>query len=337
MSRLETVIKGLKSAWIKVETSLRRQRWKEVLIFFSFLLLSLSLLILQNMNREYETELSIPVRYADIPVDIAFEQELPDKINVHIKDKGSVLLKYSFGRKILPMEVTQKNMTDRQGILYVKQGDIESHIQKALAGTTTIIRVSPQQIEVPFGKQDQKRVPVAFNGSVYPDVGYGVSGRIMISPALVSVYASESLLDSIAEISTVYLEVNNAKKTVTQEIKLKEITGVIFEPATVSVTIPVEEFTEKSLDIPIVCINVPSDYVIRTFPSVVEVRCNVPLSRYRDVSADDFSIQVEFEELDQSTSGMLPLKLTKMPDWVRNYTLTPDRFEFVFEQNRSYD
>ncbi len=104
-----------------------------------------------------------------------------------------------------------------------------------------------------------------------------------------------------------------------------------------TITIPIEEYTEKTLEIPVTCPNLPRRYTLRTFPSVVKVSCNVPLSRFKDVSADDFEIRVSFTDLEQSTSGTLPLLLNKKPSWVDAATISPDRIEFILEQTKSND
>jgi YbbR-like protein. len=332
MSRLGTVIERIKSVWEKIKTSLRRQRWREVLIFCLFLSLSLGFWVLQSMNQEYEMELSVPVRYKDFPKDIVFKQSLPERVNVRVKDKGNVLLNYSLARNFRPIEITENNLNSTEKIVTVTQSEIESHLQKSLAVTTYVIDFSPSQLDVSYSQQFQKSVPITFKGFVNPRSGYGVSGEIVTSPSVVMIYTDKTRLDSIKSISTIYTEVRNVKSSVTQKIKLEEIEGVIFEPTEVSLTIPIEEFTEKTLEIPIVCVNVPVGYTVRTFPTTVMVRSSVPLSKYKDLSERGFTIDVEFADMEQSISGMLPLKLTTKPDWISTHTLIPDKFEFVLER-----
>ncbi len=95
---------SFKSARMKINAFLRRQRWKEALIFFFFVLLSLGFWLLQSLQQEYEIEISIPVRYKNIPPDISFTETPPQEIIAKVKDKGSVLLNYSFGRSFAPIE-----------------------------------------------------------------------------------------------------------------------------------------------------------------------------------------------------------------------------------------
>ena len=54
MSQLDRINQSFKSARIKINAFLRRQRWKEALIFFSFVLLSFGFWLLQSLQQEYE-------------------------------------------------------------------------------------------------------------------------------------------------------------------------------------------------------------------------------------------------------------------------------------------
>ncbi|MDD2437931.1 MAG: CdaR family protein [Massilibacteroides sp.] len=332
MLRLETERIKIKSVLIKIKTFLHRRRWEEVLIFFSFLLLSFGFWILQSLNEEYETEIRIPVRYEQIPAEIAFAQNPPKEIVVSIKDKGNVLLNYSFGKNFSPVIVDYKKDKDKKDELLVSQAEIESHIQKELFNTTQINSFTPTQIKVKTSKRKQKKVPIRFNGSVLPSNGYGIADKIAISPKRMNIYSSQNILDSISEIKTIYVNIINAKKNITKTVSLEEMPGVVFDQPNVSLSIPIEEFTEKTLNIPIVCTGIPHNYIVRTFPPLIKVNCNVPLSKYKKLNEDSFSIRIKFENLEQQISGLLPVELEKKPDWIQNYTLVPDKIEFIIEQ-----
>lgn len=337
MTRLETENKRIKSALIKIKAFLHRQSWKEVLIFFLFLLLSLGFWILQSMNEEYEVEIAIPVRYKDVPADVAFAQVPPKEIVVFVKDKGNVLLNYSIGRTISPIEVDYKKALNKDKELHVSQQEIEAHLMKHLFTTTQLHRFSPLSIEVPTSKKKNKRVPVIFNGSVLPSDGYGLADKITISPTSINVYSTQNVLDSITEVRTSYTDIKNIKKSITRNFSLEPIQGVTFEQSNVAVSILVEEFTEKTLDIPVVCTNIPAKHIVRLFPPTIEVNCNVPLSKYKNLTEDDFSIRIKYDELEQHLSGSIPISLNEKPDWIQTYTLVPNKVEFIIEQNIAHD
>lgn len=337
MSGLETIKHPFKSVRIKARAFLRRQRWKEAMVFFCFLLLSLGFWLLQSLQQEYEIEITIPVRYKNIPADIAFSSAVPSEIKARIKDKGSVLLNYSFGRTFAPIEANMKDTKEKKGTLLILKKEIENDILKQLISTTNLISFEPQQIDADYSKRMNKEVPVVFNGSVQAEAGFQESGDITIHPPTINIYASKTVLDTIREVKTVFTEIKKGNKTIVRNIQLQKIDGATLDPSVVAVTIPIEEFTEKTLNIPVVCLNIPPHFTVRMFPAEVKVTCSVPLSKFKDLSEEGFAIQFSFADLEQNVSGSIPIKLSQKPDWVRTATLTPDKVEFILEQNNRND
>lgn len=339
MSELDRKESPFKSVLHKIKAFLRRQKWREAFIFFCFFLLSLGFWALQSLQQEYEIGITIPVKYKNIPADISLVGEVPEEIRVQVRDKGSVLLNYSFGRKFVPIECNFKgvNTLSESGSFILQQKDIESDIQKQLIASTSLVSYSPHQIDLRFSKRAQKEVAVLFNGRVSTEQGYQFSGDITIEPAYVMMYAAGTMLDTIMQIETDYVEFKKATKTITRVLPLQKIKGAAYDPESVTITIPIEEFTEKELEIPIVVKDVPNQYILRLFPASVKVLSNIPLSRFNEVTADQFEIVVPFDSLEQNLSGIHTIELTEMPDWINSASIRPDRIEFIIEQKRTYN
>ena len=139
MSRLGQIKQTFKSVRIEIKAFLRRQQWKEALIFFCFILLAFGFWLLQSLQQEYEIDIKIPVKYKNVPPDISFTETPPEAITVKVKDKGSVLLNYSFGRSFAPIEANMKTQPEKTGKLVISRKDIESEIKKHLIATTSLL------------------------------------------------------------------------------------------------------------------------------------------------------------------------------------------------------
>jgi hypothetical protein len=283
------------------------------------------------MQEEYEIQLKIPVSYKNMPKDMAFVQAPPSEISVRIRDKGSVLLNYTLGQKKASIAVNMQETPGPNQTLLLSARDIEGIIMKELIPSTNLLSFDPQQIETHYSKLKKKKLPVRFDGEIHTGPGFQVSGEIVITPPVTDVFAGDVVLEPLTSVSTVYTEIDNGKKTITRKLKLRKIDGATFSPDVVSVVIPIEEYTEKTLEIPVVCNHVPQGYAIRMFPSVVKVTCNVPLSLFKELSERDFSVEVAANP-EQNESGMLPVRLTKKPGQVDRVTLSRDSIEFILEQ-----
>lgn len=334
MERLEHIKQSFKSVWGKVKAVLYRYQWRQVLIFLFFVLLSFGFWILQSLQEEYEIRISVPIRYRNMPVGIAFADDPPSEITARLRDKGSVLLNYSIGQKLSSIDIDMKGIRSHDGTLVFSEKDIESAIMKQLIATTNLVSFIPQRINEPYSALVNRKIPVAFDGDIRTNAGYALSGEIGIDPPVVDAYATEGVLDTIHFIRTVHTEINKGNKRIQRKVQLQKIGGVTIEPNTVYVTIPIEEYTEKTLEVHVRSRNVPRDYTIRMFPSTVKLSCAVPLSRFKELTEDQFEVEI-LVDLEQSVSGSLTVQLTKKPDWVDQVNISPKSVEFILEPNHA--
>lgn len=336
MSWFKNIVRTYHTVLEDIKAFLHRQRWKEALIFSCFVLLSFGFWLLQSLQQEYETDMSIPIRYNNVPDDIIFTNKVPQAISIRIKDKGSALLNYTIGQKFRSITVDMTGVSKESGKFVIDKKFIEAEIQKQVLATTTLYSIDPQSITLRFGMRKDREFPVVFQGNIQTEKGFLVSSDIQISPSHITVYASDSILNSIQEIKTVYTEIKNGKKNITRVVGLQPIEGTNFETNNVSVTIPIEEYTEKTLLIPVNITGVPANYKIRTFPQEVEVACNIPISRFKELTEDMFAIEIPYTQLEENVSGTIDVQVSKKPDWVRYCHVSPAKIEFLLEQNISF-
>ncbi|HBK29365.1 MAG TPA: hypothetical protein DDZ04_06290 [Parabacteroides sp.] len=331
MSRLNRMSEAFKSVSIGIKAFLHRQRWKEALIFSCFVLLSFGFWVLQSLQGEYETDLSIPIRYVNVPAYLTFDSELPKSIDLHVRDKGSALLNYSVEKRMRTINIDLSKLSTDKNEYVVGTQFLQSEIQQLLLATTKLYSFRPQRLTLNYGLRSSKDVPVMFDGEVQTPGGFLLSGDISTMPAMVTIYGSQKTLDTINCVKTVHVEVKKAKKTITKDVALKSIPGVTMHTESVSVIIPVEEYTEKSIDIPVRITGVPDIYTVRTFPQSVTVSCNIPISKFKELTQELVAVDLPFKMLEENVSGTLNVDLSSKPKWVKSYSIAPKRIEFLLE------
>ena len=84
----------LKSITRRINYYSRRQRWKDIFIFLSFVLLAAGFWMLQHLQREYEQTLSIPLRYRGVPSEWILSEHNPKSLHVTLRAKVTPLLYY---------------------------------------------------------------------------------------------------------------------------------------------------------------------------------------------------------------------------------------------------
>ena len=108
--------------------------------------------------------------------------------------------------------------------------------------------------------------------------------------------------------------------------------GVKFVPSAIQMTLPVDIYTEKTVEVPLHGINFPADKVLRAFPSKVQVTFQVGVSRFRQITAEDFHINVSYEELLDLGASKYTVKLRSIPEGVSHVRFYPEQVDFLIEQ-----
>ena len=108
--------------------------------------------------------------------------------------------------------------------------------------------------------------------------------------------------------------------------------GVKFVPSSIEMMLPVDIYTEKTVEVPLRGVNFPADKVLRAFPSKVQVTFQVGLSHFRQINADDFHIYVSYEELLRLGSDKYTVKIKNLPKGVSQVRFNPAQVDFLIEQ-----
>ena len=167
-------------------------------------------------------------------------------------------------------------------------------------------------------------------GRVSPGQQYYISDTIF-NPAQVTVYAPQGALDTVKAAYTKFVEETQIEDTLRRQVELVGSRGVKFVPDVVELVLPVDIYTEKSVEVPIEGINFPAGKTLRAFPSKVKVTFHVGLSKYLDIKPDDFRVLVSYEELRKLEGEKYQVKLKKQPQGVSQVRIYPSQIDFLIE------
>ena len=304
-------------------------------MFFGFVLLASGFWALQYFHDRFEFEVPIKVNYAHVPAGIVLSGNSPQEITFYVQDKGSAYLAYLVRKKQQPLfiDIDLSAIAPDKTFYVVEQSVLRNLAGEKLSATTQIKSVSPDKIEINYSRLAQKELPVTIHGTISPASGYMFLDSILIEPAQVVVYGSKNTLDTLKEIETAPLKYTNIDKDWTVFADLKTTKGLYIPVKKVKLSAAVEEYTEKSFELPVVCNNLPSNRKIHFFPSAVELNVKVYLSKYSQLSKSNFEIAVDYNDLKDRGSANYSLTLTRKPAWLKSYRIVPDVIEFLIEQN----
>lgn len=304
---------------------------REFFIFLFFFFIASGFWLLQTLNNDYETEFSIPVKLRGVPNNIVITLEPNSELRVKVRDKGTVLLNYILGKNFYPVTLNFSDYTGADNHVKVFASQFGKKILNQLNASTRLLSMKPDTLEYYYSTGASKLVPVKLRGTVGAGRQYYLSDTIF-RPDSVLVYASTDVLDTITAAYTQRVKLENISDTLKQQVSLLNQKGVKFVPASIEMLLPVDIYTEKTVEVPLRGVNFPANKVLRAFPSKVQVLFQVGLSRFRQIDASDFRIHVSYEELLDLGSDKYTVKLKNTPKGVSHVRFNPEQVDFLIEQ-----
>ena len=305
---------------------------KEFLVFLFFFLVSSAFWVMMAVKDTMEREIVIPVRMVNVPKNVVITENI-DQIRVTIRDNGyNIIGFYLDNDRVIEVNFHDFSKTE-EGKVSVSSSELHKVVKSKLGRSAEILSIKPDKIEMYYNYGDYKIVPVKLYGSVTPADNY-VLAFSRIKPDSVKVYASTSRLAKIDSVKTSYVRISDVSGQVTKVLSLQKISGVKFEPSNVTLETHAEVKVETTTEVPIRAINVPEGMVMRTFPPRVTVSYVVMESMAKSITEDDFSVVVDYNDLDTSIEQQsLPLRLMKAPNMAKRVKLPFTNVDYLLESN----
>lgn len=306
-------------------------RWnKQANAFLFFLLLSAAFWLFTMLNEETKDEISIPVELINVPQNVVITTATAQNVQVTVRDKGFFLLRYKFRKDFTPLTIDFNNYRSTSGYINIAASDLLKQISQQLASSTQISGLRPQQIEYYFNYGESKRLPVKIRGEFEPADMTFVSS-IRYAPDSVMVFAKHEVLDTMQAAYTDFVSMKGLTANKQIHTTFAAIPGVKYEPDSVGISVSIDRYIEKTVQVPVEQVNFPATKILRTFPSNVNVTFQVGMKMYKKITDKSFVIAVDYEDIRQNTSPRFPLMLRSIPDGVRHAHITPSEVDYVIE------
>lgn len=307
------------------------EKSREFFIFLFFFLVAGGFWLLQTLNNDYEAEFAIPVRLRKVPDNIILTSEPASKLHISVKDKGTVLLNYMLGKSFYPVTIDFTEYLNEDSHVKIPASRFVNEVMGQMKASTQLLSIDPDTLEYIYSTGASKRVPVRLNGSLKADRQYFFSDTLF-QPDSVTAYAPEFMLDTIHAAYTQYVALENISDTIYQQLLLQAQRGVKLVPSSIQMILPVDIYTEKTVEVSLQGVDFPIDKTLRAFPSKVQITFQVGVSRFRDITADDFHIDVSYEELQSLGTNKYTVKLQNIPQGVSHVRINPEQVDFLIEQ-----
>ena len=314
----------------KIGDSLLKLFRGDFLVFLLFLAITFFFWWSQTMSQNFQTVMRVPVQLSDVPDDIRVTMPPVRHITVSLSGKGSSLRKS--GRRgshhVLYVSNSAFNMV--QGHASLSTLGLRDSITALLPSSVTIRSVSPDSLVYQYALQHGVMLPVEFGGSIESQDQFFLE-RIEFNPD--SILAKVLLSDTASHRAVVDAgQIVISSDTITHTVPIKRESGVIYSQDDVLMTVLSQQYTEKSLEIPIAGVNFPDFVTLKAFPSKAVVTFWVKMSEYDRVTASDFHVVVDYNDIAGSEASKARLRIFSQPANVRNVRLQTRTVDYLMER-----
>jgi hypothetical protein len=313
------------------------QNRETLLTLFICLVLATALWFINALSKDYLTTLAFPVEYVDLPRNKFITNNPPDKFNLRINTQGFTLIKYKLIKSFKPLLIHVEDIVSdaepsAKSPFVISTKNLSEKVSSQLSMDVQLLEITPGVLTLAFDSLDVKRVPIASNVEMGFKPRYGLAAPVTFEPSHVTVTGPHELILQIDSVHTVPEIFKNVGASFRQKIALIIPRQLYIEPDRVILRADIDEFTERTITIPVWINNQPDSIKVRLFPREVEVRFVIGLSSYTQIKPEDFSLFVSWEDIELN-KPQLQVKVKAQPSMVNNVKIIPENVEYLIEKN----
>ena len=304
---------------------------KKLNTYALFLFISFSFWFLSMLSKTHETTLSVAVNYKNYPTDLVEINSSIDFIEARVKAPGfSIVFYHFFNFKTLKLDyeiANSKPIKNGKNLFWILNSKREK-VAEILGSSMEIMDLSPERLIVPFANKTKKEVPIKLFDDITLKSEYWLSSEIQLNPEKITIYGDQNVLDSLTEISTELLKLDNVFENTSIKVDLIIPEGLQTKETELSVTINVEQFIEQKMTQKVKVENLKKGFTLKLFPNEISATIRLPKSKYNFLKTDFLNITVDASELDENTKR-LKVQINNLPSFVKLERLYPQEVEFL--------
>ena len=319
-------LESIAEKWRKLKNT---PAFHDIALFCVFVAISALFWVILALNDNAQDSFNVKVSVINCPDSVTFISDIPERVHVGVRDKGTVIWRNQFRHPSLNINFKEYASG---GVLKFTQADMMAQLKTIFGSGATITSTSLDSLNLIYTTNKGKRVPVVVQARVVPSSGNVIEGQLKPAPSNVLVYGTQSELDTIHKVLTQLINIKDISETTEIDVPIKRIEGVRILPSKVKVKIPVEPLVRKEALVTITPVNVPQGESLLLFPSKVPVEYYVAMSRLNEDDDPYIELQVDHDEV-KRTTDKLKVTVISYPERLKNLSLKNDSVEFTIVKN----
>ena len=314
--------------WIR--TGLKKRKVK---VFLLFLLCASLAWFINKLSQTYTSNTTFNVTYVNIPSEFLLANTPKKELQVRLKAAGFQFLGYHLKPKEIQLDVSK--VVHKDDSYYLTSDQIRIQLEAQLNNYSTLTDFDSDVIHFEFTSLKTKKVPVRAMIELTFAANHILEGQILLQPDSIQISGPKSQIDTINVIETELLAIDDLNNSFSNDVALKlpkQLNGTTYSNNFVRVIGNVVKFSELVIEVPVTVINLPPDVKVRTFPEIVEVRCQGTLERLKELDPKDFEVVADYSNVSSETGNRLSVRLTKFPKTLNNAMIDTNEVEFILRR-----
>lgn len=314
-------------ALVKLSASERRR----ASAFFTCLALAALAWIFTTLSQSFPFDAKALLAFKNTPRKRAFHSLQSDTVDIKVQGTGWQMLFQRMAGLNKPVEVDLRSLDKTDFVVLNSQ---LKQINEKRDADQQIISINPDTLYFDFSDRAEKKVPVHLAAGLHYQRQFAQAGDVMIDPAYVTVTGPDNVINNIKAWNTDSLLQDSVNETIRTNVQLQPVkeANLNVYPRTVHVRVPVDEFTEKTVQVPVKLINNRNFYNVKIFPQKVNVTFTTSLRRYPEMDEDFFEASADLSLWQQRGYTTLPIKLTRLPEYCKIVKIEPQNIDFIIRK-----
>ncbi len=317
----------------------RLKRNRDIFVFLIFLFVSTTFWLLNALRDTYVASFSFDVNYVNVPDNEIIVKSDNERFELKVRGIGfSILRQYASSSLSSPsFDVSRLKRIKHKNseYAYLLARDQRNHFSNQLYVGIELIDIIPDTVFIALQKLVKKKIPITTKGEVKLEKQFLMSGPIVFDPDSVEVTGPKSIIDTISAILTKPFVFEKVRDTLIRSVSLVTHKNLSISSKSTSMLIPVEPFTESSMQIPIDVVGIADTLRCKTFPSEITITFRTGLSRFGKIHIKDFRAVIDASAAyTDEKPQRLRVKIDRMPQGIYSMDYSPLFVEYLIERKR---
>ncbi len=311
---------------------------RRIYIFILCLVISTLFWLFNKLSQQTTATLNKTILFESFPEGLVAASQSDSSVTYNLTTTGIRLIRAYFFNPpdtlVLQADALPQTRRDGKRLSFVDENRLHAMLNDRFGHWANVENINPDTVFIELVPAIRRRLPVQLNADIQYEQRFRPYGEILIQPDSVWITGPESILDTLEYISTAYWSAGRLRQHTQQQIQLLSplpLKSIQLEKEHTLITVPVEEFTESSIELPLK-VTRPDDASpidVRLFPSRVTVSYLVALKDYLSVNEHMFRVSVLCPGIAETSDNRLKVELESYPSFIDILNISPPFIEYI--------